>query len=160
MEPHSFAIPPAIARVNAALPQAPAAAALCLALNLARGRVFPAELLRAMEDKHLQLRVLDAGFTLDFTARRGWFVPRPAGTGAPDLVISAAAHDFVRLALRQDDPDTLFFARRLLMQGDTELGLLVKNTMDAAEWVVPTLADLAPHRVARRLVRYALARRP
>lgn len=31
------------------------------------------------------------------------------------------------------DPDTLFFQRRLVIEGDTELGLYVKNLMDAIE---------------------------
>ncbi len=47
---------------------------------------------------------------------------------ASDLTISASAHDFLRLAQPQEDPDTLFFAPRLSMQGDTELGLVGKNT--------------------------------
>lgn len=38
------------------------------------------------------------------------------------------------LALREEDPDTLFFSRRLRMEGDTDLGLLVKNTLDAVDW--------------------------
>jgi hypothetical protein len=33
----------------------------------------------------------------------------------------------------QEDPDTLFFSRRLAMEGDTELGLLIKNTLDAID---------------------------
>ena len=37
--------------------------------------------------------------------------------------------------------DTLFFSRRLSMEGDTELGLIVKNTLDALEFPV-----LAPQR--------------
>jgi len=31
------------------------------------------------------------------------------------------------------DPDTLFFSRRLTIDGDTELGLLVKNALDAID---------------------------
>jgi predicted lipid carrier protein YhbT len=50
-----------------------------------------------------------------------------------DLAIGAAAHDFLLLARRQEDPDTLFFSRRLALEGDTELGLLVKNTLDALD---------------------------
>ena len=42
------------------------------------------------------------------------------------------------LALRREDPDTLFFTRRLVMTGDTELGLVVKNALDAIDW--PRLA--------------------
>ena len=53
--------------------------------------------------------------------------------GAPDLTIRAHASDFIALARRSQDPDTLFFNRRLSMEGDTELGLMVKNTLDAME---------------------------
>jgi predicted lipid carrier protein YhbT len=42
--------------------------------------------------------------------------------------------DFVLLATRQADPDTLFFQRRIRIEGDTELGLGVKNTMDSMDW--------------------------
>ncbi|MGB7997639.1 MAG: SCP2 sterol-binding domain-containing protein, partial [Photobacterium halotolerans] len=34
---------------------------------------------------------------------------------------------------RKVDPDTLFFQRRLTMQGDTELGLAVKNLLDSLD---------------------------
>lgn len=158
MEARPFVVPRPIARANAALPRTPPAAALCLALNLARDRVFPADVLRALEARRLQIRVLDAGLTLDFTVLRGWFLPWVA-PGEPDLVIAATAHDFLQLALRKEDPDTLFFARRLVMQGDTGLGLLVKNTLDAADFPAPTLADLAPHRVLRRLAGIVFPRR-
>ena len=42
--------------------------------------------------------------------------------------------DFIALALREEDADTLFFGRRLRMEGDTSLGVLVKNTLAATEW--------------------------
>lgn len=41
---------------------------------------------------------------------------------------------FLQLAARQEDPDTLFFNRTLSIEGDTELGLIVKNMLDAMEW--------------------------
>ena len=47
--------------------------------------------------------------------------------------VLGAAADFARLALRLEDPDTLFFNRRLLIEGDTDLGLTVKNMLDAVE---------------------------
>jgi predicted lipid carrier protein YhbT len=68
-----------------------------------------------------------------------------------DLTISASAHDFVLLARRQEDPDTLFFSRRLAMEGDTELGLLVKNTIDAIELPVLDLEPFKPAQVLARL---------
>jgi predicted lipid carrier protein YhbT len=54
---------------------------------------------------------------------------------ATDLTISANAQDFLRLAQRQEDPDTLFFNRRLSMEGDTELGLVVKT--HSTRWNCP-----------------------
>jgi predicted lipid carrier protein YhbT len=62
----------------------------------------------------------------------------------PDLIISASAQDFYRLAKREEDPDTLFFSRRLVMEGDTELGLMIKNTLDAMELNVFELLKALP----------------
>jgi predicted lipid carrier protein YhbT len=38
-----------------------------------------------------------------------------------------------RSAHQEEDPDTLFFQRRLVIEGDTELGLQVKNLMFATQ---------------------------
>jgi predicted lipid carrier protein YhbT len=62
------------------------------------------------------------------------------------------------MARREEDPDTLFFSRRLIMEGDTELGLVVKNTLDALELPVLDLlsrfgrarAEAPPPAPARR----------
>jgi predicted lipid carrier protein YhbT len=51
-----------------------------------------------------------------------------------DVCISGESPDFILLAARQADPDTLFFQRRIRIEGDTELGLGVKNTMDSMDW--------------------------
>ena len=51
-----------------------------------------------------------------------------------DVCISGESPDFVLLATRQADPDTLFFQRRIRIEGDTELGLGIKNTMDSMDW--------------------------
>ena len=37
-------------------------------------------------------------------------------------------------ARRREDADTLFFTRRLVMTGDTELGRVVKNALDSIDW--------------------------
>ena len=47
-----------------------------------------------------------------------------------DVSFSGAANEFILIAGRKEDPDTLFFQRRLSIQGDTELGLEVKNLLD------------------------------
>ncbi|MCW8996076.1 MAG: SCP2 sterol-binding domain-containing protein [Psychromonas sp.] len=47
-----------------------------------------------------------------------------------DVIFSAATNELILIAGRKEDPDTLFFQRRLSVQGDTELGLEVKNLLD------------------------------
>jgi len=54
-------------------------------------------------------------------------------SAAADVSFSADASDLLMIAARKQDPDTLFFQRRLVIEGDTELGLYVKNLMDAIE---------------------------
>lgn len=130
-----FTVPAPVARLVARLPQQPPTHVLTLALNLALDRILPRDTLAPLTGRHLQMRVLDAGLTLDFTlAATGFRRATPTAGGKPDLVISATTRDFMALALREEDPDTLFFSRRLRMEGDTDLGLLVKNTLDAVDW--------------------------
>ena len=72
------------------------------------------------------LRRLDSCHGNRFTAYAG---------GAPaDLTIRSTVSGFLALGLRREDPDTLFFTRRLVMTGDTDLGLVVKNALDAIDW--------------------------
>ena len=145
----SFTLPAPLARIAARLPQRPPTFALTTALNLALGRILPREDLEPLAGRHLRIKVRDAGLTLDFTYDKRAFRPLP-GTGTPDLTLTAGVRDYLALALREEDADTLFFGRRLVTEGDTELGLLVKNTLDAVDW--DTLQkELTPARVLRRL---------
>ncbi|MBS0369310.1 MAG: SCP2 sterol-binding domain-containing protein [Proteobacteria bacterium] len=129
----AFTLPKPIASIGARLPQLPPTLALVGALNLALDRILPRDTLEPLTGKRLLLKVTDAGLALRFTfTARGFrplFDPRQ-----PDLTISATTRDYLALALREEDPDTLFFSRRLLMEGETDLGLLVKNTLDAVDW--------------------------
>jgi predicted lipid carrier protein YhbT len=52
---------------------------------------------------------------------------------SPDVSFSASSEDLLLIAGRKEDPDTLFFQRRLKIEGDTELGLEVKNLIDALD---------------------------
>jgi predicted lipid carrier protein YhbT len=127
-----FTLPSAFARFGPRLPQLPPTLALIGALNLALGRLLPREPLEPLLGKRVTIRVLDAGMSLRFMyGERGF---RPVFDAAPtDLTMSARSRDFLALLLREEDPDTLFFSRRLRMEGDTELGLLMKNTLDGIE---------------------------
>ncbi|AIW19827.1 SCP2 domain-containing protein [Vibrio coralliilyticus] len=50
-----------------------------------------------------------------------------------DVAFRANLNDLVLIAGRKEDPDTLFFQRRLSIEGDTELGLEIKNLMDSVD---------------------------
>jgi len=54
----------------------------------------------------------------------------------------ADVRDFLLLWLHREDADTLFFNRRLTLEGNTEPGLFVKNTLDALE--IPVLDIFLP----------------
>jgi predicted lipid carrier protein YhbT len=55
------------------------------------------------------------------------------------------------------DPDTLFFSRRLTIEGDTELGLLLKNRLDALEFAFSASSVPRPLEVLRAFGRAVLA---
>jgi predicted lipid carrier protein YhbT len=114
------------------LPAYPGSCLFAAGLNLAIAPRLPTDVCAALNGKTVSIRVTDAGVRFDVRWQKGRFeAQRPAG--APDLAIGASARDFLLLAQRREDPDTLFFGRRLSMEGDTELGLLLKNTLDALE---------------------------
>jgi O2-independent ubiquinone biosynthesis accessory factor UbiT len=141
-----FTLPRLVGAVHERLPQLPPTLGLTTALNLALDRILPRETLQPLTGRLVCLRVTDGGLTLKFTLTEKGF--RPAVSSAkPDLMISARARDFIALALREEDPDTLFFSRRLLMEGDTDLGLLVKNTLDAVDWPRLDPEALHPYRL-------------
>ncbi len=50
-----------------------------------------------------------------------------------DVCFSGNSQDLVLIAGRKEDPDSLFFQRKLKIEGDTELGLEVKNLMDSLD---------------------------
>jgi predicted lipid carrier protein YhbT len=143
----TFTLPSPFARIGSRLPQLPPTLALVAGLNLALDRLLPRDVLAPLTGKRVLLKVTDAGLALRFTFGPRGFRPL-LDSQAPDLTLSATTRDYLALALREEDPDTLFFSRRLLMEGETDLGLLVKNTLDAVDWDgliarIPLLARLA-----------------
>jgi predicted lipid carrier protein YhbT len=135
----AFKLPPLVARLGARLPQWPHSINLALALNAARKLgVLPEESLQELEGKRFRVTVLDTGMVAEFSYSQGAFRPVFVSPGEPDLQFTARLSAFLQMVSRQEDPDTLFFNRSLSIEGDTELGLRVKNMLDALEW--PRLA--------------------
>lgn len=113
------------------LPALPGSMLLSAGANLVFGPE-PPQALTPLFGKVVRICVTDAGLTFNLKATaRGFAACR--GTTAPVVQISACSRDFLSLARREVDPDTLFFDRRLSIEGDTELGLLLKNTLDALD---------------------------
>lgn len=127
-----FTLPQFVARMGSKLPQWPHSVILATALNAARKlNVLPPETLQQLEGRHFRVTVLDAGSVVDFAYREGSFRPLFNPLGKPDIHFTARLSTFLQMVSRQEDPDTLFFNRSLTIQGDTELGLLIKNMLDA-----------------------------
>lgn len=78
----------------------------------------------------VELVVDDLGITCRLQAGPRGLSPTSAGQPVA-LRLKATTQVYWRLLQGQDDPDTLFFDRRMVMEGDTEYGLLLKNTLDA-----------------------------
>ena len=150
MQAQAHLIPPPVGSLLSRLPAFPGSMLFVSGLNLALTRLLAPDVTQMLAGKKLRLQVTDAQWVFDFEWRHGRFVAC-LNPGAADLTISASAYDFVLLARRQEDPDTLFFGRRLSMEGDTELGLLVKNTLDAIELPVLNWDLIKPSAVMARL---------
>ncbi len=113
-----------------------------LAEPLAAGEFEP------LQGRHLTLDLADGAprFTVTLQANRLRLSECPG-----EACIRGGWREFLQLLGREQDPDTLFFQRRLLVEGDTELGLWVKNLLDGLDqsgWPGPVREGL-------RLLAYA-----
>ncbi len=78
----------------------------------------------------IRLNNVPLQWTICFNKQRFHVSNEPAKAQA---TISGGLGEFILLASRLEDPDTLFFQRRLAIEGDTELGLAVKNLLDTID---------------------------
>jgi predicted lipid carrier protein YhbT len=85
-----------------------------------------------LQGRWLALEVRDLDLQWFITLGRNGLI-LVASPVVPDVTIRGDFSAFVSLANQEQDPDTLFFSRRLVIEGDTELGLAVKNLMFATE---------------------------
>lgn len=85
---------------------------------------------QALAGRVVEVEVIELGLRARLMLRETGFVPAPAGQ-APTLQVRACADALWLLVRGQSDADRLFFERRLVIEGDTEYGLILKNTLDA-----------------------------
>ena len=106
-----------------------------LALERSLNRLFAEPLadgaFQALDGHWLRLEVADLGLAWCLSCEQERL--RIAEWAPAQVVIRGNWREFLLLASRQEDPDTLFFRRRLVIEGDTELGLAIKNLIDSLD---------------------------
>ena len=143
-----FVFPAALGKIIGKLPQWPHGIPSRLALNIAaRLELLPTDL-ALLEGKTFTIDVQDVGLVVRFSYRNGRFKPLLLARET-DLRFAANLVDYLKLVRREEDPDTLFFNRKLLIEGDTELGLTVKNLLDSLE---PPSLSLLKEKLLRKRV--------
>jgi len=134
MNLNEFIFPPVFKQVGQLLPRRISSLPLLLGLEFARR----SQLLIAPEilfGKRFTLEVLDLGVSAHLYCNQGKFQAwLPAqSTQLADVKLAANAADLLQLAAGVADADTLFFRRRLKMQGDTEAGVALKYWLDSSQ---------------------------
>lgn len=131
------------ARLRRLPPQPPS---LLAALALDRWllpRLDPGQRL-ALSQRVVEVEVIELGLRVRLQLKGAHF--RPASEREPaTLTLRARADALWRLLRGEDDADRLFFERALVMEGDTEYGLVLKNTLDAIGPIWPIWSTGAPH---------------
>ncbi|MCU7906699.1 MAG: SCP2 sterol-binding domain-containing protein [Candidatus Thiodiazotropha sp. (ex Epidulcina cf. delphinae)] len=96
-----------------------------------------------LEGRVVHIKVSDAELSYALTLTNGAIAE--AGDKAAELTITGTVYDYLLLISGREDPDTLFFQRYLVMEGDTGLGVHLKNMLAAVEMEqLPMPKDLRP----------------
>jgi predicted lipid carrier protein YhbT len=91
---------------------------------------LPADARAALSHRSVEVAVSDLGLRVRLQLDAGGFRVAPSRSETALRIIAPAA-SYLRLLRGVDDADRLFFERALVMEGDTEMGLVLKNTLDA-----------------------------
>ena len=91
-----------------------------------------------LKDRTISLEVSDLGWRWPVTLAAGRVLVCPRSV-VPATRIRADTRALFLIAVGETDPDTLFFQRQLIVEGDTELGLALKNFLQASESTSPLL---------------------
>ena len=86
--------------------------------------------LEFLRNRQLEIVVADLDYRFYLTLEGQNLVVAAHFEAKPDVTFSGEMEALMSLVLRTQDPDTLFFQRQLLVTGDTEMGLELKNMLD------------------------------
>jgi len=135
--PGAFAVPPWLAgaanrlrRIVERLPVQPPSFVLARVLDRMLLPRLPADARAALSHRTVEVAISDLGLRVRLQLEAGGFRVAPSRSETALRVVAPAA-SYLRLLRGEDDADRLFFERALVMEGDTEMGLVLKNTLDA-----------------------------
>ncbi|GAA6204421.1 MULTISPECIES: SCP2 sterol-binding domain-containing protein [Thalassotalea] len=86
-----------------------------------------------LQGSWLNININDLGISWLLSFQNDRLIMAPKNSKKADVCFFANGDDLLLIAGRKEDPDTLFFQRRLKIEGNTELGLAVKNVIDALD---------------------------
>jgi predicted lipid carrier protein YhbT len=128
---YTVRLPPILSLPMRLIPGAVHSAVISRALNILLSSQREDGELDFLNGKTLHVCVEDAGMTCSISMLNHRLIA--GDSNHCDMKICGTIHDFLLLISRSEDADTLFFQRRLKMQGDTELGLYLKNFLDGVD---------------------------
>jgi predicted lipid carrier protein YhbT len=128
--PGPWALPARLREFVARLPVRPPSTVAAVLLDRLLRPHLDDEARRLLADRVVEVHVIDLGLRCRLVLGPGGF--RAAVHQQPTaLRIACDARNYLRLLRGEEDADRLFFERSLVMEGDTEYGLVLKNTLDA-----------------------------
>lgn len=131
------------------LPGGLQAVALEQAMRQALAALEADDALDALDGRRIGIEVHDLGLRWVVTRRDGRLCASVRDEPA-EATVRGGVTDLLLLAARLEDADTLFFQRRLVLTGDTELGLTARNLLDRLPWErMPLALRIALNRLAR-----------
>ncbi|MCW8935069.1 MAG: SCP2 sterol-binding domain-containing protein [Gammaproteobacteria bacterium] len=86
-----------------------------------------------LENRRLCIKVSDVNIMYFISLNNNRLITVKSNSNC-DIELQANVYDYLQLAARKQDPDTLVFQRKLVMQGNTELGLELKNFLDSLDF--------------------------
>lgn len=123
-------LPPQWRERVARLPSRPPSTLLALLLDRLLLPRLDASQRQALQGQTVEIELQELGARVRLRLGERGFGAAGEG-GKPHLRLRARADALWRLLRGQDDADRLFFDGALVMEGDTEYGLILKNTLDA-----------------------------
>lgn len=134
----------------------PPVALIACALNVLCRRLPELKRIDELIGTRVAVRATDTPLRLVFE-----ITPRgvcPALGDAANVEFAATLADLFDIATRREDPDALFFQRRLCVEGETQTGLHLKNILDSVpgappEWLRALLPKRTPAPLTEALVK-------